>query len=563
MNEAAVNENNDQREDSFDMGAILDKTLGALEQGKVIKAKVLKVANDKVVVDIGYKSDGTIPIKEFANSEGISMVKAGDEVEVFIENVENNNGVLVLSKMKADRFKYLDQLEKAFREKDIIDGKLLKKVNGGYMVTIGVEVFLPLSQIAAEDAGSSDNLIGKVLPVKIIKFGRKKGEIVVSHKLAFRDKSKRLKKEIWDKLKEGDIVKGIVKSLTSYGAFIDIGGLTGLLHISDMQWGKVSHPAEILAIDSEIEVKVIKIDIEMKRVSFGLKQLKTDPWINIEEKYPCGSVIKGKIVNIVEYGAFIKLEEGIEGLLHISDLSWTKRVKSPLELLAIGDSIEVKVINVDKESRKILFGLKQLEMDPFEGIEEKFGVYAKVEAVVTGYSGSKIFLELSEGVEGVLHKKDISWTKKNNILKGMFRKGERLTVVILNIDKPNRKVNVGIKQLTQDPWINDIPQKFKQDTVVSGKVTGLTNYGVFVEVDKEIEGFIHISELSGKPVEKIEDLVKIGNEIQAKIIKVDIENRKISLSIKEHVIDTERKELSKYTDLNDAKSTFGDLLNKK
>lgn len=549
-------------EEEVSMKSILAENFSGLEEGKLIKARVIKIGKESVFVDVGYKSDGIIPVKEFADESGKISIKEGDEVEVFLDRIENKEGTLVLSKYKADMLKNIDVLEKVYKDKDIIDGKILKEIKGGFILDVGNEVFLPNSQFSPEEVGGIDKAVGKVIPVKIIKFGRKRGEIIVSHKVALLDKNRRLRKELWDNLKEGDIKKGIVKSLTSYGAFIDIGGVTGLLHISDMSWGKVSHPAEILAIDSEVEVKVIKIDREKKRISLGLKQLLEDPWVKIEEKFPVDSVVNGKVVNIVDYGAFIKLEESIEGLLHISDMSWTSRIKNPSELLAIGDNIEVKILNIDKENRKILFGLKQLELDPFSGIEQKFPVGTKVTGAVTGYAGSKIFLEFEAGVEGILNKRDLSWTKRFALLKGIFRKGEKLEVMVLNIDKTNRKINVGIKQFAPDPWVSIMLEKFKVGNIIKCKVIRLTNFGVLVELEKDLEGFIHISEVSDEPIVKLEDIIKIGDEKQAKVIKLDSENRKINLSIKEYLKDLQDIELKKYSDTKEAKSTFGDILKK-
>jgi small subunit ribosomal protein S1 len=521
----------DEKE-NYNMETLLTKSFSVLEEGKLIKAKIIKIGEEGVFVDVGYKSDGVIPIREFLNEKGEVNVSVGDEIEVVVDKIEDSEGLLMLSKYKADRLRNLDVLEKVYKNKDIVDGKIVKEVKGGYIVNVGVDGFLPNSQFVPEDVGGTQNAVGKIIPVKVIKFGSNKGDIILSHKLALKDRNKKIKKETWDSLKEGDVIKGVVKSITSYGAFIDVNGVTGLLHISDMSWGKVSHPAEILALDSEIEVKVIKIDREKKRVSFGLKQLVEDPWNKVEEKYPVGSVVKGKIVNIVNYGAFIKLEEGIEGLLHISDMSWTKKFKDPSEILAVGDSIEVKILNIDKENRKILFGLKQLENDPFINIEQKFNIGSKVVGVVTGYTASGILLELEGGIEGFLHKRDLSWTKKYGSLKGLFRKGEKLEVVVLNIDKLNRRINVGIKQLTPNPWELYIPEKYKVGNVVECKVVRLANFGVFVELEKDLEGFIHISELAEGPVSKVEDVVKVGDLKKAKVIKLDLDNRKISLSIK-------------------------------
>ena len=551
--------NNGGNEDNLTMGDMLASSFSELEEGKQVKAKILQIGKEHVIVDVGYKSDGLIPVSEFIQPDGSMSAKPGDIVDAVVDRFRDGSGTVILSKLQADRINYLSVLEKAFRDREIIEGRIVQEVKGGFMADIGAEAFLPQSQyLPEENAGPA----AKKLIFKIIKFGRGRGEIVVSHKLAVQDKSRRLKQEVWASLAEGEIRKGVVKSITSYGAFIDIGGVTGLLHISDMSWGKVNHPAELLALDSEVEVKVVRIDREKNRVSFGLKQLQEDPWAAIEQKYPIGSEIHGRIVNIVDYGAFIKLEEGIEGLLHISDLSWTRKVKNPSELVAIGDSITVKVLNIDKNNRKILFGLKQLESDPFAGAEERFIPGAKVTGVVAGYSVSSFFLELEGGAEGVLHKKDIYWTKRINELKGLFRKGEKLEAVVLDLDKANRKVHLGLKQLTADPWLGEIPSKYAVGTVVNCNIVRVVSFGAFAELEPGLDGFIHISELAAEPVESAEAAVKPGEEKRAKVIKLDLEGRKISLSVKEALFEADKHELRKYQDEAGGRSTFGDILKK-
>ena len=561
VKEIANNEENGGDGNELDMGALMAEEFGGLEEGKLVKARVIKVSKESIFVDVGYKSDGMIPIKEFTDPSGNVTVKEGDTLEVFLDRIENSQGFLILSKSKADRLKNLDGLEDVYKNKDIIDGKILRPIKGGYIIDIGVEVFLPNSQFQANEVGGVENAVNKTVPVKVIKYGKKKGEIIVSHKVAILDKSRKQRKELWDTITEGDIKKGLVKSITSYGAFIDVGGVTGLLHISDMSWGKVGHPAEVLAIDTEIEVKVIKIDREKKRISLGLKQLKDDPWMKIDEKYSIGSYINGKIVNIVDYGAFIKIDENIEGLLHVSDMSWTKKIKNPSEILAVGEAIKVKVLNIDKNNRKILFGLKQLERDPFEEIEQNYQPNMRVTGVVTGYSGSKVYLEFENGIEGVLNKKDLSWTRKFPTLKGIFRKGEKVETLVLSIDKVNRKVNLGIKQFTDDPWISVIPEKYKVGNIVKGAVTKVASFGVLVELEPDLEGFIHISELSEEPIIKIEDAVKLNDWKEAKVIKLDSESRKISLSVKQLHTEVRTEELKKYSNNGEGKGTFGDIMN--
>ncbi len=551
--------NNGRSEDNLTMSEMMAAAFSELEEGKQVKAKVLRIGKEHVIVDVGYKSDGLIPINEFLLPDGSISVKPGDVVSAVVDRFSDGSGTVILSKLQADRLNYIDFLEKAYRNREVVEGRIVQEIKGGFLVDIGAEAFLPHSQyLPEENTGGA----GAKLPFKIIKFGRNRGEIVVSHKLAAQDKSRRLRQDTWASLTEGEVRKGTVKSITSYGAFIDIGEVTGLLHISDMSWGKVNHPAELLALESEVEVKVVRIDREKNRVSFGLKQLQDDPWLTIEQKFPIGSEIHGKIVNIVDYGAFIRLEEGIEGLLHISDLSWTRKVKNPSELVAIGDSVRVKVLNIDKNNRKILFGLKQLEMDPFSGAEEKFTPGLKVTGSVTGSSATSVFLELEGGVEGILNKKEISWIKRINEVKALYRKGEKLEAVVLNLDKANRKVHLGMKQLLPDPWLSEIPSKYAEGTVVSCKVVRTVSFGVFCELEDGLDAFIHISELAAEPVDSAEGAVKAGEEKRAKVIKLDKEGRKISLSIKQALFEVDKHELKKYQNESGARSTFGDILKK-
>ncbi len=551
--------NNGRSEDNLTMSEMMAAAFSELEEGKQVKAKVLRIGKEHVIVDVGYKSDGLIPINEFLLPDGSISVKPGDVVSAVVDRFSDGSGTVILSKLQADRLNYIDFLEKAYRNREVVEGRIVQEIKGGFLVDIGAEAFLPHSQyLPEENTGGA----GAKLPFKIIKFGRNRGEIVVSHKLAAQDKSRRLRQDTWASLTEGEVRKGTVKSITSYGAFIDIGEVTGLLHISDMSWGKVNHPAELLALESEVEVKVVRIDREKNRVSFGLKQLQDDPWLTIEQKFPIGSEIHGKIVNIVDYGAFIRLEEGIEGLLHISDLSWTRKVKNPSELVAIGDSVRVKVLNIDKNNRKILFGLKQLEMDPFSGAEEKFTPGLKVTGSVTGSSATSVFLELEGGVEGILNKEEISWIKRINEVKALYRKGEKLEAVVLNLDKANRKVHLGMKQLLPDPWLSEIPSKYAEGTVVSCKVVRTVSFGVFCELEDGLDAFIHISELAAEPVDSAEGAVKAGEEKRAKVIKLDKEGRKISLSIKQALFEVDKHELKKYQNESGARSTFGDILKK-
>ncbi len=526
--ETDIEEKKEVRSDEF--SKLYLESIVDIKEGQIVKGKIIAINPKDVVVDIGYKSEGAIAISEFSDPEAI---KIGDEVEVYLESKEDDNGMVVLSKQKAERAVGWEMVISRYNEGDILDGKVSKKVKGGFMVNIGVEAFLPASLASVRGFGNLNQLIGQTFPFKIVKINKARKNIVVSRKDAVQQQKDEDKKKIFDNLQKGSVVNGIVRNITDFGAFIDLGGgIIGLLHITDMSWGRVSHPSEVLAIGDTIDVMVLDFDKESSRVSLGLKQKTQNPWEVVDTKYAVGNKVKGTVVNLVPYGAFVELEKGVEGLLHISELSWTKKYNNPNELLAIGDRIEVQILEVDKNNKKISLGLKQLESNPWLDVESKYPVSIKVKGKVRNLTDYGAFVELEDGIDGLVHVSDISWTKRIAHPKDVFKKGEKIEAVVLAVDASNRRISLGIKQLTPDPW-DDIAAKYMQDTVMAGKVTKVANFGLFVEIDKDLEGLVHISEISLAEGEKIEEKFKVGDEVKVKVLKVDSIQHKIALSVKE------------------------------
>lgn len=522
------NENKEVKKTEFAM--LYEQSVAAsIKEGQIVKGKVIGITPKDVIVDIGYKSEGAIAISEFSDIESI---KIGDEMDVYLESKEDDNGMVVLSKQKAERAVGWEMVIARYNEGDMVEGKVTKKVKGGFMVNIGVEAFLPASLTAMKGFININQLIGQSFQFKIVKINKPRKNIVVSRKDALQQQKDEDKKKVLDSLEKGATVSGIVRNITDFGAFVDLGGgMTGLLHITDMSWGRVSHPSEVVAIGDTIEVVILDFDKENGRVSLGLKQKTQNPWETVETKYPSGSKIKGTIVNIVPYGAFVELEKGVEGLLHISELSWTKKYANPNELLAMGDRIEVQILELDKNNRKISLGLKQLESNPWLGVEMKYIVGAVVKGKVRNLTDYGAFVELEDGIDGLVHVSDISWTKRIGHPKDVFKKGEKIEAVVLAVDSANRRISLGVRQITPDPW-DDIAAKYIQDMVLSGKITKIANFGLFVEIDKDLEGLAHISELPIGEGEKLEEKYKVDQEVKVKVLKVDSIQHKIALSLK-------------------------------
>ena len=528
--------------------------------GDVVTGKVVEVQSDYVLVDINYKSEGLIPINEFRIVDGVREVKAGDTVEVLIDRIENENGMIVLSKDKADMLRAWSDISKAAENEEVIEGTVVAKVKGGLSVDIGVKAFLPGSQIDLRPVRNMDIYIGKKYKFKVIKFNKKRGNIVLSRRALLEEERDSLRAETLDTMKEGSIVTGLVKNITDYGAFIDLGGMDGLLHITDMSWGRVKHPSELLKVGDEIQVKVLKYDQEKERVSLGMKQLHPDPWEAVKATYPPGTKLKGKVVSLAEYGAFVELGEGIEGLIHVSEMSWTKRVKHPSQVVTVDQAVEVVVLEVDTENRRISLGMKQLQANPWVELKESYSPGTIIEGEVKSVTDFGIFIGIEEGIDGLVHISDFSWTKRVNHPNEMYAKGQKVRAVVLGVDIENERFSLGVKQLESDPWSN-IENKYAIGTQHDVKVTKTADFGAFVELESDIEGLIHISELTTDKINTTEDFAKPGTVLKAEVISIDKDARKIGLSSKLIKLRETKADVADYVKKATAtsKATLGDL----
>jgi len=528
--------------------------------GDIVTGKVVEVQEDYVLVDINYKSEGLIPISEFRVVDGQREIEMGSEVEVYIDRIENENGMVVLSKDKADMARAWTDISRAAESQEVIEGTVIAKVKGGLSVDIGVKAFLPGSQIDLRPVRNIDAYIGKTFKFKVIKFNKKRGNIVLSRRALLEEERESLRSQTLDAMKEGSRVKGLVKNVTDYGAFIDLGGMDGLLHITDMSWGRVKHPSEILNVGDEVEVVVLKFDNEKERVSLGMKQLEADPWESVVQKFPVGMKTRGKIVSLADYGAFVELADGVEGLIHVSEMSWTKRVKHPSQLVKVDDEVDVQVLEVDTENRRISLGMKQLEANPWVEMKETYLPGTIIEGEVKSITDFGVFIGVDEGIDGMVHISDFSWTKRINHPSEVFQKGDKVRAVILGVDIENERVSLGIKQLEADPWAN-IEDKYKIGSQYDVKVTKTTDFGVFVELESDIEGLIHISELSVKRVDNPEEVVKVGDSIRAEVITIDQDSRKIGLSAKLVKLREQKADVEDYVKKATAtsKTSLGDL----
>jgi len=542
---STVSPSSDQQLDRAALAALYEETFKNLEEGTITEGHIVAVTKDKVVVDIGYKSEGMIPNDQFSTEE-LQNIKVGDRLQVYIEECEDADGNLVLSKEKADKMKIWEELEQLFNDGKSIDGKIVARIKGGMMVDIGVKAFLPGSQIDLHPVRDLDGLVGRTFPLKIIKINHRRGNVVVSRRVLLEETRDSKRKTTLSTLKEGQLIQGVVKNITDYGAFIDLGGIDGLLHITDMSWGRVGHPSEMFNIGDKVEVSVLKYDRETGRISLGLKQKSADPWTGVASKYAIGTRVRGRVVSLTDYGAFIELEPGVEGLVHVSVMSWTHEVRHPSRVVSIGDQVEAAVLNVDPASRKISLGMKQTAPNPWDMVEGKYAIGTRIEGKVKSLTDFGAFVGLEEGIDGLIHISDMSWTKHIKHPSELFKKGQKVEVVVLRIDKEKERLSLGYKQLKSDPWDDEIPNRYAVGDVAVGKVSKVADFGIFVELDGGVEGLIHISEAGLDPQAKLEEKFKLQDEVTAKIIKVDREERKIALSLRDHQMDSDRRTVDEY-----------------
>ena len=504
------------------------------EVNKIVRGRVANIIGDDVVVDIGYKSEGVIAIQEWYD-EGEDRVKApqvGDEIDVLLDAVEDESGAIVLSYRKAKRQKEWEEIISKHKEGDVVAGAVTRKIKGGLLVNIGVNVFLPASQVDIRRPPDIADYIGRTIECKILKIDEARRNIVVSRRRLLEDQRDTLKKQLLSEIEVGQVRKGVVKNIAEFGAFVDLGGIDGLLHITDMSWGRVNNPHEMVHIDQQLEVWILQVDKDREKIALSLKHKSASPWQNVADKYPVASRHKGEVVNVMTYGAFVKLEPGIEGLVHISEMSWTRRINHPNELVNIGEVIEVQVLNINKEKQEISLGMKQVQANPWDKVAERYPTNTVVTGTVRNLTNYGAFIEIEEGIDGLLHVSDMSWVKKVAHPSEVVQKGDKVTCIVLNVDQERKRIALGLKQMNNDPWEGDIPGRYKPNEVKKGKVTKLTNFGVFVELEQGLEGLLHISELADHKVETPEDVVKVGDEIEVKILRVDVAERKIGLSRK-------------------------------
>jgi small subunit ribosomal protein S1 len=521
--------------DEEDFAALLmerEEQESKIKEGAIVQGTIVKVEKDKVVIDIGFKSEGEVSMKEFETLEGTPELNAGDVVDVLVELLEDSEGVCRLSKEKADKLKIWEEISKACEENQVVEGTIVARVKGGLSVDIGVKAFLPGSQVDLRPVRNLDKLIGQRYKFKVIKFNKKRNNIVLSRRALLEEERESLKKDTLAKLQEGQLMEGVIKNITDYGAFVDLGGIDGLLHITDMSWGRINHPSERFKVGEQINVKVLKFDPNSERVSLGLKQITDDPWNQVEDKYPPTTRVKGRVVSLTDYGAFVEIEEGIEGLVHISEMSWTKRIKHPSKVVSVGDEVETVVLDLDVPNRRISLGMKQVEPNPWSLLREKYPHYTTINGKVRNITEFGIFVGIEEGIDGLVHISDISWTHRVKHPSEMFELGQDVEAVVTNIDEENQRFSLSIKELTPDPWRERIPERYRPGSVWTGHVKKLADFGAFVELEKGIEGLVHVSEIADEHVKDPRDVLQEGQDVQVKVISLDPDKRQIGLSIR-------------------------------
>jgi small subunit ribosomal protein S1 len=516
----------ERMEDWFKEGS----TTSEFEEGEVVRGRVVHVGSSEVLVDVGYKSEGAIPIEEFHRHGGLP--KVGEEIEVYLEAKEDSEGLIVLSKDKADKIKVWDAITQAYEKGSPVEGRVVEVVKGGLSVDVGVKAFLPGSQVDLRPVKNLATLIGQPIRARVIKLNRRRGNVVLSRRAVLEEEREEKKKHTLEVLAEGMVLTGTVKNITDYGAFIDLGGIDGLLHVTDMSWGRVGHPSEIFQVGDQVEVVVLHFDRESGRVSLGYKQKSSDPWERVEQTYAPGTRVRGRVVSLTNYGAFVELEAGVEGLVHVSEMSWTRRVRHPSKIVNVGDEVEVIVLDVNRGAKRISLGMKQVEPDPWATIDERYRVGSRVSGKVRNLTDFGAFIELEPGVDGLLHISDMSWTRSVGHPSEVLKKGQELDSQILNIDKENKRISLGLKQIQPDPWTT-VAQRYPMGSRVTGKVVRLTDFGAFVELEPGVDGLLHVSQMSNRPIGSPAEIVNVGDELGLLVIRVDPNERRIGLSLKE------------------------------
>lgn len=535
------------------LSALIAGSFRELHEGSIVKGRILEIKPQVILVDIGYKSEGAIPANEFEDED----IQVGDEVEVLLEKLENDEGMVVLSKEKAAHKQNWEKIVKVFQEGGLVKGKVKSVVKGGLMVNVGVEAFLPGSQVDIIPPKDLNEYVGKVFEFKIVKINDDRKNIVLSRREVIEAERAEQRQKFLDSVSPGDKVTGIAKNITDFGVFVDLNGMDGLLHITDMSWGRLTHPSEMVAIGQALDLVILEVNRDKERVSLGLKQLQNNPWENIEGRYPVGHKVRGKVTKLVAYGAFVEVEEGVEGLIHVSELSWTKRIARPSDVLTVGQELEAVVLGISTEERKISLGVRQLESNPWDEIDARYPIGTKMTRPIRNLTAYGAFVELEEGIDGMIHVSDLSWTRKINHPSEVLKKGDEVEAVVLGIDKANQRISLGIKQLDTDPW-SEIDGRFKVGDIVKGTVAKIASFGAFVELEDDIDGLVHISQLSEDHVAKVKDVLNVGDEVEARVIKVDKVERRIGLSLK--AMNYSAEEIQKESQAFDALRPSTDLV---
>lgn len=545
-----------------EMKELYETSIRNLQEGNILTGKVININDDTVIVDVGLKSEGKVSLDEFVDpATGTVNVAVGDDVEVMVVGREEKDGLLVLSKQRVDGIKTWQKIDQSLEDGSPVEGIVTSEVKGGFLVDIGVSAFLPISQVDTKPVKNPASFIGRHLKYKVIKVNKKKGNVIVSRRLLLEEEKERKRKEFWRTVKEGQVLYGFVKSITDYGAFVDLGGVDGFLYVNDITWGRINHPKEYLKLSDEIKVKVLSVDEEKKKVSIGIKQLKGDPWIKVDEKFPVGTRVKGKVVGVVEYGAFVELEPGLEGLLHVSEMTWDKKMKNPGKLVAKGDLVELLVLDIDKEKKRISLGMKQLKADPWKELAEKYPPGTVVSGKVKNFTDFGLFVGLEDGIDGLVHVSEMSWSRRKNLTADAFKKGTPIDALVLNIDPGQKKFSLSIKRLKEDPW-KGLPDRYHVGDTVEGFITSITDFGIFVEIEEGIEGLIHLSEMDNTRGKHPSEIYKAEESVRAMVINVDEREKRIGLSIKALKKAEQKREVESFSSREETKafSTLGDLL---
>jgi small subunit ribosomal protein S1 len=559
-NKPTTEENGQETSNEEDFAELVESSFQTIHEGEVVTGTVVQVTPESVMIDVGSKAEGQVPIHEFCDDEGNLSVDVGDQVQVYLEDTDESSGQVRISKAKADKIRIWELIAGVCESQKTIAGKVVSRVKGGLQVDIGVPAFLPGSQVELRPVRNFEKYIGQTFDFNVLKYNRRRGNIVLSRKPLLESLREQKKNQILGAMEGEGLLTGKVKNITDYGAFIDLGGIDGLLHITDMSWGRINHPSDILKVGDEIEVKILKFDHERERVSLGLKQTQPDPWANVEERYPIGSSATGKVMSITDYGVFVELETGVEGLVHISEMTWSKKPRHPSKIVAVGEEVNVMVLNVDSDQKRISLGMKQLIPNPWDVIAERYPEGTKIEGKIRNVTDFGIFVGIDEGIDGLVHISDISWTQRIKHPGEMYKKGQSVQAVVLNIDKENERFSLGIKQMFEDPW-ETIPDRYPPGTKVTGKVTSVTDFGVFLEVEEGIEGMIHVSELSRERVNSPHDFTKEGESLTAMVLKVNKRDKKIALSIKNLEKTGDYQQVKGYMNSQEVvASNLGDLL---